>query len=466
MVPPPATNDPIDDPFAPQDGSRTFIRPTPGGRGSARPAPPIESGRAVDAAADLPSTDHGLNPLLALANRLLLAVPQIRATRQLADPAELRNTLAHGLRQFSTDAAARQISPDQITAARYVLCTVLDEAASDTPWGGSGVWAGYSLLVMFHNENYGGEKVFRLMARLAEDPARNRDLLELIHAALSLGFEGRYRIIDNGAAQLEAVRDKLAQILRQQRGDHPAALAQHWQVPPQRRRRSLGWLPLLVAASVVALVLLVLHWGLASALGDQSDPVFAQIQGLRLAPTAAATTRPPRPAEPAAQPRLAQFLQPDIQANRVAVRDEADRSIVTLRGDGLFAPGSTTLSGDAEALLARIGDALVQVKGAVLVTGHTDSQPIRSARFPSNWHLSDARARAVGELLLTRRLAPERLRTEGLADASPVAPNDTPTNRALNRRVEITLLVGASQPQAARPASSTTPLPNGASGSL
>lgn len=444
MVPPPTPNDPFDDPFAPQDGSsRTFIRPTPGGRGGTRAAP-ADPGRAVDAAADLPGTDHGLNPLLALANRLLLAVPQIRATRQLADPAELRNTLAHGLRQFGTDAAARQISPEQITAARYVLCTVLDEAASDTPWGGSGVWAGYSLLVMFHNENYGGEKVFRLMARLAEDPARNRDLLELIHAALSLGFEGRYRIIENGAAQLEAVRDKLAQILRQQRGDHPAALAQHWQVPPQRRRRSLGWLPLLVAASVVALVLLVLHWGLASSLGDQSDPVFAQIQGLRLTPTAAAATLPPRPAEPAAQPRLAQFLQPDIQANRVAVRDEADRSIVTLRGDGLFAPGSTTLSGDAEALLARIGDALTQVKGAVLVTGHTDSQPIRSARFPSNWHLSDARARAVGELLLTRRVAPERLRTEGLADGSPVAANDTPANRALNRRVEITLLGGAS----------------------
>jgi len=216
----------------------------------------------------------------------------------------------------------------------------------------------------------------------------------------------------------------------------------------------------------VALVLLVLHWGLASSLGDQSDPVFAQIQSLRLASTAAAATLPSRPAEPAAQPRLAQFLQPDIQANRVAVRDEADRSIVTLRGDGLFAPGSTTLSSDAEALLGRIGDALGQVQGAVLVTGHTDSQPIRSARFPSNWHLSDARARAVGELLLTRRLAPDRLRTEGLADASPVAPNDTPTNRALNRRVEITLLVGASQLQAARPASSTTPLPNGASGSL
>ena len=57
-------------------------------------------------------------------------------------------------------------------AARYVLCTMIDEAAADTPWGGSGVWGRHSLLAMFHNETEGGEKVFQLMARLAEKPGR------------------------------------------------------------------------------------------------------------------------------------------------------------------------------------------------------------------------------------------------------------------------------------------------------
>ena len=81
-------------------------------------------------------------------------------------------------------------------AARYVLCTMLDEAAADTPWGGSGVWGRHSLLAMFHNETEGGEKVFQLMASWPRSPAANRDLLELIYAALALGFEGRYRVID------------------------------------------------------------------------------------------------------------------------------------------------------------------------------------------------------------------------------------------------------------------------------
>lgn len=439
--------DPNDDPFAALDASRTFIRPKPGGRSAPRATPPepADPSWAADAATDLPISDHGLNPLLALANRVLMAVPQIRATRHVADPAELRNTLAQSLREFDQIASAKGIAPDQILAARYVLCTVLDEAAADTPWGGAGNWASYSLLVMFHNENYGGEKVFRLMARLAEDPAQNRDVLELIYAALALGFEGRYRILDNGAAQLEAVRDRLAQILRQQRNDPPKALAQHWQVPPSQQRHGLGGLPLLLSACAAAVGLLVLHLGLAVALGRQSDVVFAQIQNLRLVPAQGLAAPPQvlRPPPTAAQPRLAQFLAADIQAGWVAVRDEVDRSVVTIRGDGLFDPGSSSLAAQREALMTRIGDALAQLPGQVLVTGHTDSQPIRSARFPSNWHLSEARAGMVRDVLIGRKVSAERIRAEGRADAEPLAANDTPPNRALNRRVEITLMVAA-----------------------
>ena len=75
-------------------------------------------------------------------------------------------------------------------AARYVLCTMLDEAAADTPWGGAGVWGRHSLLAEFHNEAFGGEKVFQLMARLAEKPDANRDLLELIYCRAGARLRG------------------------------------------------------------------------------------------------------------------------------------------------------------------------------------------------------------------------------------------------------------------------------------
>jgi type VI secretion system protein ImpK len=91
--------------------------------------------------------------------------------------------------------------------------------------------------------------------------------------------------------------------------------------------------------------------------------------------------------------------------------------------------------------MKRIAQALVQVPGPVLVTGHTDDQPIRTMRFPSNWHLSQERADTVRNLLQSNGVANERLRAEGRADGEPVVANSTPANRALNRRVEVILFV-------------------------
>ena len=433
----------LSDPFA-QIDERTFIKPNPGGRtGPQRASEPPR-----DPIPDLATPDIGLNPLVTLANRLLRVVTQLRSTRHVADPVALRNALAQGVRDFKAQAEAAGIAPERVMAARYVLCTMLDEAAADTPWGGSGVWAGNSLLAMFHNETWGGEKVFQLMARLAEKPAANRDLLELIYCALVLGFEGRYRVIDNGRAQLEAVRDKLAQIIKQQRGDHAPALAQHWQGQAVKRRASLSWLPLASVAAVAALILVAVHVGLSTSLSDRSDPVFSQIQGLRLPPPVVAA------AQAAPKPRLAQFLAPDIKAGLVAVRDEVDRSVVTIRGDGLFAPASAALNPERAALMGRIADALALAGGQVLVTGHTDNTPMRSVRFPSNWHLSQERAQTVRDLLGARKVPADRLQAEGRADSEPLVANDSATNRALNRRVEVTLIVGRGAEAVGVPSSS------------
>ena len=426
-----------DDPFASLDGQRTFIRPKPGGRAAARPAEPeTSSGQRLPDEAVVP--EHGLNPLLALANRLLLLAPQIRQTRHVADPAALKQSLSQGIRDFATEAQGRGILAEHVMAARYVLCTVLDEAAADTPWGGSGAWGRHSLLASFHNEAFGGEKVFQLMARLAENPDTHRDLLELIYAATALGFEGRYRVIENGRAQLDLVRDKLAQIIRQQRGPYEPALAQHWQVQASSRAKGLSWLPLAATAALALLAMTGIYTAFLMSLSDASEPVRARIQSLRLAPPVAPV------AQPAPQPRLAQFLQSEIKANLVAVRDEVDRSVVTLRGKGLFAGGSATLETEREALLLRVASALANQPGQVLVSGHTDNTPMRSARFPSNWHLSEERALAVQRLLVSGGVPAERIRAEGKADGEPLLPNDSPGNKDLNRRVEITLMVARS----------------------
>jgi type VI secretion system protein ImpK len=432
------TNAP-DDPFGNFAGHGTFIRPKPAGWTS----PPANGDALHDLAAlqETAPADHGLNPLLAVANRLLLLAPHLARTRHVADLDALRASLAQGVREFEAAAKELGIAPERVMAARYVLCTLLDEAASTTPWGGAGAWGRHNLLAEFHNEGSGGEKVFQLMARLAEKPEANLDLLQLIYAALAVGFEGRYRTMEGGRTQLDAVRARLGQIIRQQTGPHPTALADHWAAPAVAPRRVLSWLPLAASAAVLLLLLGAAYVALSKSLADRADPVYAQIQRLRLPPPVAAV------AQPAPQPRLAQFLEADVRAGLVSVRDEVDRSVVTVRGDGLFARGSATLLPEREALMRRIADALVRVGGDVLVTGHTDNTPMRTARFPSNWHLSEERAGHVRDLMAKAGVPLARLRAQGLADGEPVQPNNSEPNRALNRRVEITLF--AQRPEAA-----------------
>lgn len=418
----------MDDPFA-LPASTGAPRPAAGGFAAA-----LNAGAAAAPlpGSDTPALDHGLNPLMKAANRLLLLVPPLRQTRAVTNTAQLRATLAQAVRDFAVQAQQLGIAPERINAARYILCTVLDEAASATPWGGSGAWGRHSLLAEFHGEVSGGEKVFQLMAMLAEKPEVNRDLLELIYAALALGFEGRYGV-SGMPGQLDAIRARLAQVLGPVRGAYAKELAAHWHAAPAPARRLPTWLPLAVVAAVTVLVLSVVYSTMAYSLAQNSNPVFSSIQGLRL-------SRPvPTVVHMAPRPRLAHFLEPEIKAQLVSVQDEVDRSVITVRGNGLFAPASATLSPDREALMRRIGEALLRVDGSVLVAGYTDNSKIQSLRFPSNWHLSDARAKTVAELLAASGLPRERLRSEGRGEEDPIAPNDTPANQALNRRVVITL---------------------------
>ena len=76
----------------------------------------------------------------------------------------------------------------------------------------------------------------------------------------------------------------------------------------------------------------------------------------------------------------------------------------------------------------------------MIITGHSDNIPIRSARFPSNLHLSLARAKAVMQRISAKLAAPDRISAEGRAEREPIASNDTADGRAKNRRIEVVLV--------------------------
>jgi len=387
-----------------------------------------------------------LNPLVSAAGPLLGLAARLRGMAHVSDPAALRASTTQAIQRFEADARQSGASNETVLAARYVLCTAIDEAVANTPWGVRSGWNKQSLLVQFHNETWGGEKVFQLLAKLVQDVPTNRALIELMYCVLALGFEGRYRVIENGRSQLETLRQRLADLIRKDRPTLEAELSPHWRGHTGEIKRLRDVLPLWVYATALLLLLALVWLGLLLTLNHRSDGVYSSIAALRVPNVA-----PPPPAPLAKAPRLARFLEPEIREGLVTVTDEADRSIVRLRGDSFFASGSVEPMTRSLPVLKRIGEALAEVKGEVLITGHSDNQPIRSLRFPSNWHLSAARAESVKNALLNQVDA-SRMRTEGRADSEPLAPNDTPANRAHNRRVEITLINGAAvAPQSTTP---------------
>ncbi|MDM0117249.1 DotU family type VI secretion system protein [Variovorax sp. J22R133] len=429
-----------DDPFAAYESERTVIKPKPRPSSANAPSPATMTamtGSAFESASPADSTDLGLlNPLVSAAGRLLMLIGKLRNLVQPRDVAALRSSAADAVNQFDANARRAGVGNETVLAARYVLCTALDEAVSNTPWGVQAGWNHQSLLVQFHNEAQGGEKVFQLLAKLAQDVPTHRQLLELIYSVLALGFEGRYRVIPNGRGQLDSVRQRLADLIAKDRPVVEAELSPHWRGEGAGTVRLRESLPLWVFGVLFLLILALAWFGLRMMLNNRSDQTYAQVSGLRVPNLQIA---PPAVVIPAKAPRLAKFLEPEVKAGLVTVTDEADRSTVRLRGDSLFASGSAEPMAQSLPVLNRVGQALAEVKGEVLITGHSDNQPIRSMRYPSNWHLSAARADAVKGALSTV-VDPARMKSDGKADQEPVAANDTPVNRARNRRVDIVLL--------------------------
>lgn len=423
------------------DSEATIMIPRPGGQRRAAP-PQAAPGEETQLLAPPASgaAAPGANPLLALAAPLLDAVPTIRGTLSHQNPPALRERLLQAISEFEDAARRANLVPEHVLVARYALCTVLDEAVAEMPWGESAGWSRQSLLVSLHRETWGGEKFFLLLDKMLEQPRRNLDLLELLYACLALGFQGRYRVLDNGRAQLDALRERLHETIRRERGNFEPDLAGRWHGVPRAQRPLARRLSHWLVLGALATVLLGLYMSLSLLLAGASDPVFAALGQLRVPRSAVERTAPaPAPVAAAVAPRLRPLLQAEIAQGLLDVVEDAGSARVVLAGDSFYEPGHADVRPGLLPVLARIADAMNQVPGAVSVVGHTDDRPMRSLRFPSNYELSLQRAQEVGQALGERLHERARLRVEGRAESQPVASNDTPEGRARNRRVEITL---------------------------
>jgi type VI secretion system protein ImpK len=416
------------------DPERTLLIPRPGGRAS-----PIKAAREASApavqATKLQHLVAGINPLLVAAGPLLALQAQLRATTAHHDRPGLQRQLLELIAEFEERARAAGVTRPQVTAARYLLCTFIDEAIAATPWGAHPPPGTRGLLQEFHDDESGGDKVFETLDRLSADAQNNAPLLELFYVCIALGLQGRYARRPNGRAELDALAAKLLERVRPQAASADArTLSQHW-AGETRRPPALTQVPLWLAVVVGAALLVGALMWMSARLSRQAAPLLQQLHDVQ-----ASLAAPPTNAG-TARPRLAPLLADDLNAAALEVSDQPQRSVITLSADALFVGGTAQVQPGQADRLRRIGAALAKLPGRIDVIGHADDQRVESLRYPSSWHLSRERAQAVAAALIDAGVPAARVRAEGRAETEPRVPNDSPAARARNRRVEVQLLL-------------------------
>ena len=145
--------------------------------------------------------------------------------------------------------------------------------------------------------------------------------------------------------------------------------------------------------------------------------------------------------------QLRAIFRQEVDHGKLLIRQEGTNVTIQLLEKDSFPSGSANLETSSVDTLAKVGTLVSAMTGAITVSGHTDNVPVRpGGTYRSNWDLSAARAASVGHELLAAGLAPTRLMVTGHADTQPRVANDSPANRALNRRVDITFANGRDRP--------------------
>lgn len=409
---------------------------------------------------DVPTIVRSAAPLLNLAHNL-------RNTEEQPDIDELRRVTIEAVGRYERDLASARISPERARAAHYVVCATIDDVVLSKRWGVRAGWARSGLVSTFHMDVTGGDRVFDLLDHFQQSPGTNKDLLLLIYLCLSLAFEGRTRVSPRGSLELGRIRDSLYKTLLGQYGVFERELSPHWRGVVARHKPLRTAVALWTVLSILALLFALGYMFFTLSLNQASDATFERLANLppREMPSLLIDTpkpkevvvevKPPVKKEPETPPpvikkepspldNLLAFLQPEVDRKLVTLSNSNGRLLVRINNSGLFDTGSAEVSDKFRDLLQRIGGALASEKFRAVVVGYTDNVPIRTAQFPSNWHLSEARARAVGDILAAYT-GKDAILTEGRADSDPLAGNDTPEGRETNRRTEILVLTDPTQ---------------------
>ncbi|MEG3088581.1 type IVB secretion system protein IcmH/DotU [Sphingomonas sp. PB4P5] len=439
-VAPPSTS-----PFAPAAGYAAdpgYGAPPPLSRGGLGPqGSGLAPSRLAEDDVPLPATPRTVrNVMLAEAEPVLALVAGVRSGRvRLAMP-EFHRQASQAIARFE-QAIAPHYSEEKRQRAKYAVCATTDDVAQNLPGIGTdgAEWARRSMVVQFFQENIGGDRFWQLVDDMLRTPNDNADLIELFHASLAAGFEGRFRIMPDGRRRLHEIMARLQGALPHVRSLSATKLSPRWKGENAPLGRLSFWGIIALVAAIAAGILLLAFIVFKLLLMSNADTPSERLAAIR--PSERLTLSRPgggiAQADSAQASKLKRFLEPEIREGLVTVEEDAQTVRVRTTVGQLFRSGSDVLEAGREPLFHRIGRAIEEEQGSVTIEGHADSDRVGSLQFPDNMALSQARAETVGKLVRTDLSDPARVTTKGLGETVPIASNDNAAGKSQNRRVEI-----------------------------
>jgi type VI secretion system protein ImpK len=387
------------------------------------------------------------NPIMRAAGPLLQLLGRLRVALMRASFASLMEQVADAVEFFETDIRSAGISEQQANTAKYILCATADDIVQHIPTEDRHVWTQYSMLSRFFGERIGGVRFFEILDHLKTDPLVNYPVLELQHACLALGFQGMHRTTAGGLANLQLIQRNLYETLRRVRPKVMSDLSPNWRGQALANRRQRIRIPVWMVAAIVAVLLTGVYFTLRELLSSRAENAAEVAMALHpgdpieLKRRVIAPPPPPPPPPPVDRITQLQRIRNALALEKTECAMTADQtpSFIVIRVCDLvlFASAQATVLDAFKPVAARVAATLDKEPGRIRIVGHTDSSPMKSVRFPSNFELSVERAKAVAAVLKTGLADSSRVEIAGKGPDEPIAPNTTPEGRAKNRRVEI-----------------------------
>lgn len=223
---------------------------------------------------------HNLNPLVDAASSLLGMVVRVRQLDSAGDVERLYRQVVDEIAAIEIELTEQGYDRATLLAYRYVLCSFIDEAVMGMPWGRQSKWAEHSLLTRFHNETWGGEKVFSILARLQQEPQRYRDMLAFIYLCLCLGFEGRYRVMAHGRDEYEQIVRALGDQLSSMEPLAEDTLTQPLKNVVQGRSQRTASFPTWGIFTLFTLAMVAVYLGFSWSLDQQAEQITSLLNQL------------------------------------------------------------------------------------------------------------------------------------------------------------------------------------------